>query len=189
MQSLEVQKNKMPNKSVYRRTESDKNLISFLCGADAGNSMAGRTNKSEYLDQHKSVDCGMEKNDLPNQIEKRKENIPDNGREVTPYKKPKNDKEETKVVDANPSNKSEMTEMERKEAKHLADFKICFLSDQLSGALHQNIGQTWFEALEQEFRKPYFDVLNQFLQMVICLCSQQGADFHIVGTPFEPVPL
>ena len=44
--------------------------------------------------------------------------------------------------------------------------KIRLLSNELSGALYVNIGHTWFEALEEEFRKPYFEALSGYLKKV-----------------------
>lgn len=38
------------------------------------------------------------------------------------------------------------------------------LSNQLNGALHSNIGQTWFVALENEFRQDYFSSLSKFVE-------------------------
>lgn len=40
------------------------------------------------------------------------------------------------------------------------------LCDKFNGALKENIGISWFENLENEFEKPYFQKLNEFLQQV-----------------------
>ena len=40
------------------------------------------------------------------------------------------------------------------------------LCDKYKGALEENIGITWFENLEKEFEKPYFQKLNEFLLQV-----------------------
>ena len=40
------------------------------------------------------------------------------------------------------------------------------LCDKYKGALEENIGISWFENLEKEFEKPYFQKLNEFLQQV-----------------------
>ena len=45
--------------------------------------------------------------------------------------------------------------------KVLAQIKVT--SKKLPGALHSNIGPSWFEALAPEFNKPYFQKLNDFL--------------------------
>ena len=45
--------------------------------------------------------------------------------------------------------------------KVLAQIKVT--SKRLPGALHSNIGPSWFEALAPEFNKPYFQKLNDFL--------------------------
>ena len=45
--------------------------------------------------------------------------------------------------------------------KVLAQIKVT--SRKLPGALHSNIGPSWFEALAPEFDKPYFQKLNDFL--------------------------
>ena len=45
--------------------------------------------------------------------------------------------------------------------KVLAQIKVT--SKKLLGALHSNIGPSWFEALAPEFNKPYFQKLNDFL--------------------------
>ena len=45
--------------------------------------------------------------------------------------------------------------------KVLAQIKVT--SKKLPGALHSNIGPSWFEALAPEFNKPYFQKLNNFL--------------------------
>ena len=45
--------------------------------------------------------------------------------------------------------------------KVLAQIKVT--SRKLPGALHSNIGPSWFEALAPEFNKPYFQKLNDFL--------------------------
>jgi len=41
--------------------------------------------------------------------------------------------------------------------------KIKLKSKQFGGALHPNIGQSWFKHLESEFDKPYFASLNAYL--------------------------
>ena len=40
---------------------------------------------------------------------------------------------------------------------------ILVLSQDLNGCLDSNIGLSWFKALEKEFQKPYFKILNNFL--------------------------
>ena len=47
----------------------------------------------------------------------------------------------------------------------IADLKdnIFALSQDLNGCLDSNIGLSWFKALEKEFHKPYFKILNDFL--------------------------
>ena len=45
--------------------------------------------------------------------------------------------------------------------KQIAQYTI-----ELSGTLSSDIGCTWFEALEEEFTKPYFKSLDGFLQKV-----------------------
>ena len=40
---------------------------------------------------------------------------------------------------------------------------ILALSQDLNGCLDSNIGLSWFKALEKEFHKPYFKILNDFL--------------------------
>ena len=46
--------------------------------------------------------------------------------------------------------------------KALAKIKVT--SRKLPFALHENIGPSWFTALEAEFAKPYFKGLNDFLE-------------------------
>ena len=46
--------------------------------------------------------------------------------------------------------------------KSLAVIKVS--SRRLPFALHENIGLTWFNALKDEFDKPYFTKLNNFLE-------------------------
>ena len=40
---------------------------------------------------------------------------------------------------------------------------ILALCQDLNGCLDSNIGLSWFKALEREFQKPYFKILNNFL--------------------------
>ena len=40
---------------------------------------------------------------------------------------------------------------------------ILALCQDLNGCLDSNIGLSWFKALEKEFQKPYFKILNNFL--------------------------
>ena len=47
--------------------------------------------------------------------------------------------------------------------KALARIKVA--SRRLPFVLHENIGASWFAALEPEFQKPYFQKLNDFLQV------------------------
>ena len=57
--------------------------------------------------------------------------------------------------------KAEKFENNVSNEKHLLN--IC---DKYKGALEENIGISWFENLEKEFEKPYFNKLNEFLQQV-----------------------
>ena len=60
--------------------------------------------------------------------------------------------------------------MSSPEAKKRAtDNKLCakikLRSKELSGALHSNIGTSWFQTLQGEFDKPYFAQLSRYLEM------------------------
>ena len=84
--------------------------------------------------------------------------------EYTPIKKPKisedqnqNNSETTGMI-VSPVTKERMKQNQMK-AKVL-------LSNELIGALHIGIGHSWFDALEEEFKKPYFRALNDYLQKV-----------------------
>ena len=45
--------------------------------------------------------------------------------------------------------------------------QIIRLSNDFKGALNANIGISWFNALQEEFDKPYFKKLNDFLEQVL----------------------
>ena len=53
-----------------------------------------------------------------------------------------------------------------KERVHSVQVQKQIAQLELSGTLSSGIGCTWFEALEEEFKKPYFKSLDGFLQKV-----------------------
>ena len=66
---------------------------------------------------------------------------------------------------ANEEEKSVLSPDQKKRMmanKALAKIKVT--SRKLPFALHENIGPSWFAALEAEFAKPYFKGLNDFLE-------------------------
>ncbi len=83
-------------------------------------------------------------------------------KKTTPVNKRKAEDDPDSVVESrtdsclSPAEKKRMTD--NKQAA-----KIKLLNKQFGGALHQSIGSTWFSALEEEFSKPYFATLNEFL--------------------------
>lgn len=79
--------------------------------------------------------------------------------EVTKIKKAKLGESINSDIDANRT-------CERiQPTQSITDLKdnILALSQDLNGCLDSNIGLSWFKALEKEFHKPYFKILNDFL--------------------------
>ena len=85
------------------------------------------------------------------------------GGDETPEKKRKQVDEEH---ESTPDNNSCLSPEQKKRmlsSKIVAKIKVT--SKSFPFALHSNIGPTWFSALENEFSKPYFQKLNEFLEM------------------------
>ena len=62
-----------------------------------------------------------------------------------------------------PAKKKAKIEQESNPDKIMTQKRIFDLCEKYPGALHKNIGLTWFEALEPEFYKPYFQCLSKFV--------------------------
>ena len=75
-----------------------------------------------------------------------------------------------RVIGDEMNNRAVLTpEMKCSSENSLDNKKISLISNKLSEALDVSMGHTWFEALEKEFQKPYFETLNTFLHKVSTL--------------------
>jgi len=78
------------------------------------------------------------------------------------------DKNDEKEVDKEEMHKVASPLSSPEVKKRATDNQVCakikLRSKELSGALHSNIGPSWFQSLQGEFKKPYFVELSSYLE-------------------------
>lgn len=87
--------------------------------------------------------------------------------DITSFFSPKPKEVQKRKIEENSEEKSEACFSPDQKKRMMANklsAQIKVASKKLPFVMHENIGPSWFSALQKEFDKPYFEKLNSFLQ-------------------------